>query len=107
MGLAVKSGIERTVLDWTHEYLYPGLFPILQASRNIAGNVARTVKEVQGLHQMYKLWAEQRRTGDGIVDFPAIKRVIMVQKSHFEDDLEEHMMFLQAKCGGVDAKGKS
>ena len=102
MAEAVEKGMKWVVISRTVEYMYPMLFGLLSASRNVAGNITRCAHEVQGITQMFRAWATSLKAGAGEFDLQAVKRAILRQKPFFADDLDHFYQFLHARAGGVD-----
>ena len=98
---AVQGGLRWQVLRPAVAAAFPDALPILQAARNVAGNVHRGENEVQGLCAMQKMAAAfMRRSED--VDWAVIKRAILRSKPPFASRLDDLIRFVCGRSGGVD-----
>jgi hypothetical protein len=100
MADVVASGLHWKVIKWQVRHLYPGALVFIQTARNIISTMFRQESEIQGLLRLHNMSAEAQRGG---MDIPwaAIKKSILRSKPPYSGSLEEMVLFIVARSGGI------
>lgn len=101
MAEVVASGLHWKVIRWQVRFLYPTALPIIQTARNIVSTMYRKESEIQGLLRLHSMSAAAQRTGQDI-PWVSIKKSILRSRPPYAASLEELILFIVARSGGVN-----
>jgi hypothetical protein len=100
-GKAVTRGLFWKVLNWTVRARYPKAMSILQAARNVSGQIQRKENEMQGLLRLHGMASSAQAAGRE-PDWKTIKRAVLRSRPPFAERLDDMISFLATRSGGVD-----
>ena len=99
----VATGLSWKVLRWEVRHLYPQALRLIQQARNIASTMNRSETEAQGLLNLHTMLAAAQRSGSAI-PWQVIKKRVLRSRPPFAASLDEMIVFVVARSGGVDGK---
>jgi hypothetical protein len=100
MAEVVASGLHWKVIKWQVRFLYPTAINFIQSARNIASTMFRQESEIQGLLRLHQMSSTAQRAG---LDIPwaVIKKSILRSRPPYSGSLEEMVLFIVARSGGI------
>ena len=98
---AAVQGLRWRVFRWQVRKLWPRALQVIQSARNVPAAMNRKISEMQGLCQLHSLAATAMGCGDK-PDWPTIKRAVLRSKPAWGDYIDEMILFVAAKSGGVE-----
>lgn len=98
---AAEQGLKWRVFRWQVRLLWPRALQVVQAARNVPSAMNRRVSEMQGLCQLHSLAAATMASGDK-PDWTVIKRAVLRSKPAWGEYIDDLILFVAAKSGGVE-----